>query len=130
VLTAYAINCNVWCRAALKICVPLQLQSNRAAHLGSTLLLLLLATVCSMLLPFLNALVGLVGVSCGMATTYFFPCLFALKLLDLSKAESRIIWTVFLLASAVSCFGVTASIADIVLQAKAAAAATANVTAI
>jgi hypothetical protein len=121
VLTAYAINCNVWCRAVLKIFVPARLQLSRLVYLGATLVLIVLATICSLLVPFLNALVGLVGVSCGMATTYFFPCSFALQLLNPSRMERAFLYAVLVLAALVSCFGMSASIADIVAQATAGA---------
>ena len=81
-----------------------------------TLFTVALCFVISNLIPFLTDLMGFIGASCGMFTTYIFPCVFSVKLLhhELSPAGVLAIKLVAVLALIVSGVGVYGTIADIV----------------
>ena len=90
--------------------------SQRLPWFAVTLFTVALCFVVSNLIPFLTDLMGFIGASCGMFTTYIFPCVFSLKLLrhELSPAGVLAIKLVTVLALIVSGVGVYGTVADIV----------------
>ena len=104
VLVAFVINANVVNRAALQALVPERLQRRRLAWLGVTLTTLALWFVIANVVPFLQDLMGLMGATCGMALTYFFPIAFARKTLreKLGPRELRALPWVLALAALAS----------------------------
>ena len=123
VIMGYAINANVMNTALLARFAPSAYGSNTAdakfKWFLTTLGTLCVSMVVSNAVPFLSDMMGFVGASCGVATTYIFPCLFALKLLDDSSgAEKCLQMSLIVIASCVAAAGVQASIMDMIKNAS------------
>lgn len=118
VIMGYALNANVMNTAVLARISAQAHDDNsfgtKLLWLGVTLGTLTTCFVVSSMIPFLNDLMGFVGASCGMATTYIFPCAFGLKLLapHMSTAEKITQMALLVLAGCVSGFGVYCTVAD------------------
>jgi len=115
VIMGYAINANVMNTAVLARFYPSAHADNSAGAKFKWFLVtcytLIVAMVISNAVPFLSDLMGFVGASCGMSTTYIFPCVFALRLLDdSSTAERTLQYLIIAVAVCISILGVQVSI--------------------
>ena len=73
----------------MRVFVPERLQPRKLAWFGVTLGTLALWFIIANMIPFLQDLMGLMGATCGMALTYFFPIVFALQVLGPNKLGAR-----------------------------------------
>ena len=126
VLGGYVIQINVLCSAAT---ARLKQRATRARGDGSNNevrdrlewfamsgMLLLLAFAMSNLIPFLDDMLGFIGALCSIATTYIFPCAFALALLHerMSVQERACCVLVAAVAVCLAFLGATASVISLV----------------
>ena len=118
VIIAYTIITNVTCSAAASAIAPhLSYDTGikgRTLWLFVTLGLVMACFVLSNAVPFLADLMAVISAVCALATTYGFPCTFAVALLvDMSPRERKICQCIVGISLCFSCLGVYAAFSDI-----------------
>ena len=118
---AYAVNANILNTAILARAAPeYHLVTDWPASMAWFVVTLGTAStayVVGGLVPFLSELLAFVGASAGIATTYLFPCIFALKILPMGIMERAFLVLVTCAAFAMAVVGVIVSLNSIVLEA-------------